>query len=84
LDPQPDGFNSNPSVTGDRRIAVGGISVGDGTSRVQQAGLIEMHLEPEVDASFATIGDTGMTPAHYIELSMGGDEDENGPRSEAW
>jgi ABC-type transporter Mla subunit MlaD len=54
---------------------VGGISVGDGTSRVQQAGLIEMHLEPEVDDSFATIGDTGMTPAQYIELSMGGDED---------
>jgi hypothetical protein len=84
LDTQPNGFNPNTSVTGDRRIAVGGISVGDGTSRVQQAGLMEMHLEPEVDDSFATIGDTGMTPAHYIELSMGGDEDENGPRSEAW
>ena len=49
--------------------------MGDGIGRVQQAGLVEMELEPEVDAEFATIGDTGMTPAQYIALSTADDED---------
>jgi hypothetical protein len=84
MDPQHDGFIAYPGTASDRRSSVGGSGVGDGANRAQQAGLVGMELEPEVDAEFATIGDTGMTPAQYIELSMGGDEDENGPRSEAW
>jgi hypothetical protein len=74
LDPQPNGFTANPRTPIDRRSAVGGSSVGDGASRVQQAGLVEMELEPEVDAAFATIGDTGMTPAEYIALSTADDD----------
>jgi hypothetical protein len=75
LDPQPDGFIANPSIVGDRRSTVVGSSVGNGISRVQQTGLVEMELEPEVDAAYATIGDTGMTPAQYIALSTADDED---------